>query len=210
MAGHVTDGLVDYENIKTDPSGLNQLLADIAGMDRSTLSPADEQAFLINAYNVLVIKNVVDHYPLESPLDVNGFFDRNKFEAAGATYTLNDLEKKELFARYPDARLHFVLVCAAIGCPVLIDSAYRGNTLDEQLDTQTRLALDNPRHVRIEDGGKKVFVSELFSWYEKDFTDTDSSIQKYINRYRTDPIPESARIDHITYDWRLNDLKKKR
>lgn len=209
LSTHVADGLVDYGAIKSTPARLNQLLDQIAGFDRSSLDAATEKSFLINAYNILVIKNVVDHYPMDSPLEANGFFDRDAFQVAGETKTLDGLEKRDLYVKYPDARLHFVLVCAALGCPELIESAYRAATLEAQLDAQTRAALNNPVHVRPATSGNEVQISELFSWYTDDFTRDGQSVIEYINTYRTDALPADANLGYITYNWQLNDVKKK-
>ena len=208
MAAYVTDGLVDYGAIDKSSDEMKNLLGMIADMDRSALSPEDDQAFMVNAYNVLVIKNVVDNYPTNSPLEVAGFFDRIKFEVSSKKYTLNDFEKGELFKQYPDARFHFVLVCAAIGCPELISEAYRGETLDDQLEERTRAVLNNVKHVRTV--GEKHEVSELFNWYEGDFTKGGTDVVGYINAYRNEPLDDSYKVGIITYDWQLNDLKKKR
>ena len=210
MAEHVADGWIDYEAIKNNPADLERAVDMIAAMDRESLASEDEKAFLINAYNVLVIKNIIDNYPTNSPLEVNGFFDRTKFEVAGTSYTLNELEKGDLFNAYPDARLHFVLVCAAIGCPELISEAYRAENLDDLLDARTRAVLNNDKHVRTIEEDKKHEVSELFTWYKKDFTEDGLDVIGYINKYRDTPLATGYKLGSITYDWQLNDVKKKR
>ena len=209
MAKNVANGLVDYEGVKNAPAELDALLAQIATLDRAGLSPEDEKAYLINAYNVLVIKNIVDHYPTQSPTAENGFFDRDKFQVSGKSQTLDDVEKRDLFVKYPDARLHFVLVCAAIGCPQLIEKAYRGDMLEDQLENRTKLTLSNDYYVKAEAGGDKVNISELFSWYKGDFVSDGVNEIDYINQYRDDQLPSNAKIGYITYDWQLNDSKKK-
>lgn len=209
MMTYVDEGLVNYGAIKVSPDALNDLTSMIAEMDRAGLGEADEKAFLINAYNLLVIKNVVDNYPTNSPLEVNGFFDRTKFEVASTSYTLNELEKGDLFTKYPDARLHFVLVCAAVGCPELIPEAYRGQTLDEMLTERTRVILNDDKHVQTDDQAKKHNVSELFTWYKGDFTAGGTDVIGYINQYREEALDESYKLGSITYDWQLNDTKKK-
>ena len=206
---HVQDGLVDYSGVKEDPEVLDRLVAMIATLDRDALSDADEKAYLINAYNVLVIKNVIDNYPTNSPLEVAGFFDRAKFEVSGTTYTLNELEKGDLFNAFPDARLHFVLVCAAIGCPELIPEAYRAETLDDMLNERTRVVLNNEKHVSTDADAKKHNVSELFTWYKKDFTEGGTDVIGYINQFRNEPLDDDFKLGTITYNWQLNDLKKK-
>ena len=209
LAEVVVDGLVDYRAIAEQPAALNALVDMIATLDRASLAADDEKAFLINAYNVLVIKNVVDNYPTNSPLEVNGFFDRARFEVSGTSYTLNGLEKEDLFKAYPDARLHFVLVCAAIGCPELIPQAYKAETLDEQLDTRTRIVLNNKKHVRTNEDSQRHEVSELFTWYKADFTQDGMDVIGYINQYREEPLQEGFKVGSITYDWQLNDVQKK-
>ncbi len=207
MDRYVEKGRVDYSAIHDDTGSLDQIVKMIGALDRDALSDADHQAFLVNAYNLLVIKNVSDHYPISSPLDVEEFFDSKTFQVDGKTYSLNELEKGQLYASYPDARFHFVLVCAAIGCPVLIESAYRGATLEEQLTNQTRLALNDNKHVRTDAGTHKVYVSQLFSWYEADFS-RDGKAVDFINKYRDEAIPGSFEVDYIEYNWQLNEKKR--
>ncbi|MFT6027328.1 MAG: hypothetical protein ACI8P5_001588, partial [Bacteroidia bacterium] len=117
-----SNGLVDYKTVKANPEQLNAILKQIANAPQ--YKSETEKAFLINAYNVFVIKGVVDHYPVEGPLKIDGFFDKKTFKFRGKQVTLNDVEKGMLYKAFPDARLHFVLVCAAIGCPKLASYAY--------------------------------------------------------------------------------------
>jgi Protein of unknown function, DUF547 len=205
MAKHVDKGSVAYKPIQANPDDLVALIARIEAFPYADLAAQDQKAFLINAYNLFTIKHVVDHYPIKSPLDLLDFFDRPAFHLGGRALSLNDIEKKELFARYPDPRMHFVLVCAAAGCPALMERAYRGNALDKQLDVRTKLALDDPRHVRVGSTESELQLSELFSWYKDDFGG-ESSVVAYINRFRSSPLPSASVVSYIPYEWRLNDL----
>ncbi len=205
LATHVRAGGVDYAAIQKQPAALDALLKTIAETNRAALAPADDKAFLVNAYNILVIKTVVDRLPLASPLDDAGFFNKAAYPVAGATLTLDDLEKKTLYVAYPDARLHFALVCAARGCPELIPEAYRGATLDAQLDRQTRHAMTSPQIVQYDSGSKTAQLSELFTWYAADFTRNHASVLAFINAYRATPIPDGATVTALPYDWKLND-----
>lgn len=209
MGKYVSEGLVDYEAVKNEPAQIDALLAQIATLDRTSLSPEDEQAYLVNVYNVLIIKNIIDHYPTASPTAENGFFDGDKFQVSGKSQTLDEVEKGDLYVKYPDARFHFVLVCAALGCPQLIEQAYRGSTLDEQLTRQTQLSLNDDFYLNVEPSGDKVNVSELFSWYKSDFERDGGSVIGFINKFRKEQLPENISIGYITYDWQLNDGKKK-
>ena len=61
---HVKDGLVDYPLIKEEPLELFELLNKIA---LENIPQDHEKAYLINAYNILVIASVVDAYPINCP-----------------------------------------------------------------------------------------------------------------------------------------------
>ena len=202
---NVNRGYVKYKSITEKPDKLNALLQQIASIQLNELSAEEQKAFLINAYNILVIKNVVDVFPVESPLDVKGFFDVKTFDVSGQQVTLNHLEKEMLYKNYPDARLHFVLVCAAIGCPKLSNNAYRTEILEKQLDIQTRKTLNNPKF--IQDSKDKVLLSEIFKWYEKDFVQPDQSLIEYINTFRALPIEADKPVDYYTYNWQINSAK---
>jgi len=203
---NVNRGYVQYEIIKEKPAKLNALLTQIASVKLNELSAKEQKAFLINAYNILVIKNVVDAFPIESPLHVKGFFDVKTFNVVGEKVTLNYLEKEMLYKNFPDARLHFALVCAAIGCPKLSNNAYRAEILEKQLNIQTRKTLNNPKFIQVLDD--KVMVSEIFKWYEQDFIKDDQSMIEFINAYRALPIKAKQKLDYYTYNWQINAATK--
>ena len=204
---HVRTGLVDYSAIKGNPTEISKLVESIAGVDSTIFQEGNqEKAFLINTYNIMVINATLVYYPLKSVMDIDRFFDTPNINLAGRNLSLNQLEKEILFKKYPDPRLHFVLVCAARGCPQLIDQVYLPDRLDKQLDQRTRMTLNDDRYVRIDHLSNTVFISELFKWYAKDFTESDRTIIAYINQYRKIKIPADYRIKYISYDWRLNDF----
>ncbi|MFS4417564.1 DUF547 domain-containing protein [Maribacter sp. 2307ULW6-5] len=205
LKAHVENGLVKYAAIKEDPAALESLLAKARAITVAKEDVANYQAFWINAYNLLVIKGVVDHYPIKSPLDVAGFFDKITYDVGGKQVTLNDLEHKLLRGNFPkEARFHFVLVCAGLGCPPIINAAYRPNTLETQLQEQTVKALNDANFIQV--GKKRVGISQLFNWYKEDFVH-NGSILDFINAYRSEKLPEKAKLSFYEYDWTLNQTK---
>lgn len=208
---YIDQGQVDYAQLVQGPEALNKLVASISTMSLSG-KEEEEKAFYINAYNILVIKTVVDHYPITSPLDVNGFFDHIKYNVAGSSMTLSHLENKVIRKNYNDPRVHFVLVCAALSCPELAGFAYTPGKLDKQLEEQTKKALNDPDFVRIKKNSELVLISKIFDWYSEDFKATGQSKVAYINTYRSkdDSIPEDYKVDYYPYSWKLNEKKKYR
>ena len=199
---YVRDSRVDYAAIHKNPKILNKLVEFIETAEVDSYTDAQRKAFGINSYNIMVIKTAIDNYPISSPLKVSGFFDGVKVTIAGKKTTLNNYEKKELLDRYKDGRLHFVLVCAAVSCPPLANFAYRPQELDEQLDDQTKAAMNNPDFIRVDDFAGTVSISKIFEWYVKDFP---PNVEAYINKYRDEKLPNSN-PSYYNYDWTLNDV----
>lgn len=203
LKAHVSNGLVDYKAITADSKELESLITMIENAEVAKSGSKDYQAFYINAYNLHVINGIVT-YNLKSPLDKAGFFDKIKVTVAGEKLTLNDIENKKLRAVVKDARFHFVLVCGALGCPPLINTAYKPELLESQLETQTKKAINNDQFIRV--NKNKVAVSQIFEWYKVDFTTNGSTILKFIDKYREQPLPEKAKLSFYTYNWKVNKL----
>lgn len=202
---YVNGGLVDYQKIKANPKLINSLINQIAYFQIKDKSPEEQKAFYTNAYNLLVIKQVVDNYPISSPWDVPGFFSEQEFNVTGQIVTLDQLEKEILFSAFPDPRLHFVLVCAAIGCPPIANYAYSPDSLEYTLERKTMEVLNIDWYVRV--SKNNVAVSKVFEWYNSDFESDTTSRLEYINLYRHIKIPETHSIDTYEYNWELNDTK---
>ena len=202
---YVEDGRVDYKAIKSNPTLLNELVTIAKNYTVSKDNVNEYQAFWINGYNISVIKTVVDNYPIASPLKKAGFFDVIKQEIGGMKITLNDIENKLLRGNFKsEPRFHFVLVCAGLGCPPIINEAYKPNILGAQLEKQTKIALNNPKFIRV--NKNKVQVSQIFEWYNGDFT-KNGNLAAYIDSYRDEKFPTKVKVSYYPYDWTLNDKK---
>lgn len=204
----VTDGRVDYDAIKKRPQALNALVSNIAETDVAEIEAIGKKAFLINVYNLLTIKSIIENGIPDSPLNVDGFFDKQTHNVGGNQVTLNHVEKEMLLPVYNDPRLHFVLVCAAVGCPKLQSFAYVPSKLENQIQEATIETLNNDYFVRIDNSRKKVELSQIFNWYGEEFLAESGSLISYVNQFRKNKIPSSYSVSHYTYDWDLNKLKK--
>ena len=201
-------GNVNYAAIKRNPVELKALLRRVETFDAAAAKPAEREAFYLNAYNLLVIGEVVARYPLESVQKVPGFFDKNLVRVAGEQLTLNDLEAKKLRQPYDDPRVHFALVCGAKGCPRLSRTAYAAAQLDAQLTTQARQVLQDPAFIRVDEKARKVQLSQVFKWYEADFKASGKTGVAYVNQFREGKaIPVTYAVDYYGYDWGLNNQK---
>ena len=202
---YVSNGRVNYKAVKENPEALQEALQLAKTIRIAPDKAKTYQAFWINTYNLLVIEGIVAAYPVKSPLAINGFFDGKKHEVGGENITLNAIENELLRKNFKEeARFHFVLVCAGLGCPPIINKAYLPSTLESQLQEQTVLALNNPSFIQLK--GKKVLLSQIFEWYKEDFTRNGDEID-FINRFRKEPLDPKTKVGYYPYDWTLNDTK---
>ena len=203
FSANVKNGKVAYDKIHKNQDELDAVLNIAKSINVAESNANNYQAFWINAYNLSVIKGIIDNYPTNSPLDNAGFFDKTTYSLGGKKITLNDIEHKLLRAKFKDPRFHFVLVCGAIGCPPLISKAYLPNTLDAQLEKQTKVAL-NGTFLKVNAKKKRVQASEIMKWYKEDFTLNGTTEIDFINKYRAEEVPAKSKISYFPYNWNLN------
>lgn len=196
--------LVDYPALKAYEN-LDKAYQALSSFDPKRLSGRDEQlAFYINAYNMLALKTIVDHWPIDSIKDVGSLlspvWDKPAGELGGKTVSLGEVEHKVL-RPMGEPRIHLAIVCASVSCPDLRDDPYTASKLSAQLDDQARRFLNNPGKGLIV-GKDKVQVSQIFDWFEKDFA-AGGGVTAFIKRYKTD-LPDLKIKANIDYDWTVN------
>ncbi|NMM49506.1 DUF547 domain-containing protein [Marinigracilibium pacificum] len=201
---YVEKGRVDYASIKDNPREINDMYAMLADIDLQGKDKNELTAFYINAYNIIVIHQIVKYYPLKSAINKNGFFNMIKHDVAGEQLTLDKIEKGKVIFKYGDPRVHFAFSCAANSCPELANFAFKPEVLDKQLDTRTKKAVDDSNFIKVNTSSKKVELNQIFEWYNKDFTQKGQDVITWINQYKTNDIPNSFKVTYYSYDWGLN------
>jgi hypothetical protein len=206
-----TEGLVDYKALRQEKAALDGYIADIAAAPFASLGRDEKLALLINAYNAFTLKLILDNYPVDSIQDIPSKqrWDAKRWVIGGQTYSLNQIEHEQIRPKFIEPRIHFALVCAAVGCPKLRQQAYAGSRIDEQLEEQTKSIHGSQRWFRFEPGDAQVRLTQLYNWYGGDFAQVAGSPLEYAARYS--PALQQAlhtgkpKIDWIDYDWALNE-----
>lgn len=209
-------GRVNYLAWKTESASvLREWLIQMENVDVSAYSHAPERlAYWINLYNAWVISSVLENYPIPSILPrVLGlpnwlkfwwFFSR-RFPPHHR-YSLNKIEHQILRKDFAEHRIHFALVCAAVGCPLLRNQAYFPDTVLEQLEADAIRFINNPNKVRYDSATHTLYCSKILKWYGKDFLKVAPSIPDYIRPYLQTEMSwkTQPRLAYLEYDWSLN------
>ena len=212
VADHVdSDGFVDYAGLADYEAKLDAYLDGLANATLDNLGRDERLALLINAYNAFTLRLILDHFPIGSIRDIPSAerWDAKRWVLAGETYSLDQIEHELIRPNFREPRIHFALVCAAIGCPPLRAEAYTGDRLEQQLEDQTRFTHGNERWLRYERGNATIELTSLYEWYAGDFEQVGGSVVEYAARYSEDLATDLAAghvptVRYLDYDWSLN------
>lgn len=195
----------EWHKNKEDVKALDAVLKAFSKTDLEALNRSEQKAFYINLYNAGMLQAVLDHYPIKTVTTIVpdfGIFKKKYIKLNGKKLSLDGIEKGTLLKHYHDPRIHFVVNCASRSCPPLADYPYRGESLEEQLDKQTRIFAESTEAVQIDKKNKTLKFTQLLQWYAKDFK--PHSPEAYFNQYRSEKLPRKYKTDWINYNWSLN------
>ena len=197
-----------------DREGLRAYIDSLASIPIRRYNKDEQFAYWVNLYNALTVYTVLDHYPVDTIRDIDitpglfgdGPWGKKLISVEGKELSLDDIEHRILRPIWDDPRIHYVVNCAAIGCPNLRPKALTGAEAETILETAAREFVNSPRSVwKTEDG---IAVSSIYAWFQEDFGGGDAGILAHLRTY-ADPALR-ARLDGVTaiadhdYDWRLN------
>lgn len=236
----VHDGSVDYAGLQKNRAGIDRFVSDINSVNQEEYSKwtrNQQLAFWINTYNGWLLQTVINHYPIKKRFLPGLIFPENSVQqipgiwkgittkAAGEDVSLDRIEHKILRAQFKEPRIHFAIVCASHGCPLLRNVPYLPATLDEQLDQAARDFLNNPAKVDIDPAKREVALSHIFKWFSEDFVrfagedwkknySTDKAgplafVCKYRAPAECDALKtQSYSVKYLDYDWSLNEMNR--
>ena len=232
---YVRDGLVYYRALRTERAVLDRYVRSLrdvpAGFEGWTTG--QRVAFWLNSYNALVLRTVVDHYPIrgDSPLyppdsirQIPGAFEGVTHAVAGRDLTLDAIESSFL-ASFGDPRVFLALGRGAVGSGRLRSEAYSAERLDEQLAAAVEEFATEPWGVVLDRPADTMRVSPVFGWRREAFirawagrgwTESGRSpIERAVLNLVESSLFPSERaflaqntfsFEYQEFDWRLNDL----
>ncbi|WP_244071968.1 DUF547 domain-containing protein [Nitrosomonas sp. PY1] len=228
---------VNYLGIAQYHSQLQQYLSQLAKVKKSNFfnwNQSEQLAFLINAYNAATIEMILRSYSslfvlrAYAPVTLSWksrliSMLKNQRELGfislfGTVLSLNDVEDMiRQPGNFDEPRIHFALHQGSIGSPALLNRAYTGIELENQLEKATRNFLSDRSRNRYNEETKRLEVSEIFDWYSEDFErgwHGWSSLRQFFTHYRDsladtpqarESVEEYADIQFLEFNWLLNE-----
>lgn len=204
-------GLVAYGQWKADAADLRKLddfVAAYARSDKPVASGPEEIAALINAYNAFTIRWILQNYPTESIRELDGSWDKARWNIGGRTVSLDEIENKGLRPLF-GWRVHATIVCAARSCPPLVNEAYTAANLDALTERAYRGWLAREDMNQFDGAAGVARVSPIFKWFKSDFTGEGAPAAVWT---KYGPVKREVllargelKVDYLDYHWGLND-----
>jgi hypothetical protein len=209
-------GMVDYAGLDREAGRLNGYVEAIGRAQFDEMGRKEKLTLLINAYNAFTLRLILDHYPIDSinSIPASERWDAVRWNVAGNIWSLNQIEHEQIRPKFREPRIHFALVCAAVGCPKLRQEAYDSSRLDAQLEDQSQYVHRSERWFRYSHENKIVHLTQLYNWYGGDFEQVGGSILDFAARYSPElkeglERGERPEVRWLEYDWSLNEQKRK-
>lgn len=205
---------VAYGSVSSaDKKSLQNYLGALQATDVTKLNRNEQYAFWLNLYNASTVNLGIKNFPLKSileiksnPLDLKGPFNDKVAKVNGKSLTLDTIESGIVRPIWNDPRLHYAFNCAAVSCPNLGSKAYKGATINAQLNAAAKAFVNDPRGIRINNG--KITASKIYFWYSEDFGKDEKAVLAHINKFASPNLKSAlagkTSIDNYEYDWALN------
>jgi hypothetical protein len=195
-------GIVNYKGFVENKKLLEDYIALLGeSLPTETWTIEDKLAYWMNAYNAMTIDLIIRSYPINSIKDLKKPWDQRLWKLGEKWYNLNEIEH-QILRKMNDPRIHFGINCASFSCPPLLNTAFNASEVDAQLDKVAIRFINDPRRNSI--SKMNIEISEIFSWFAKDFK-KDSSLSEFLNKYSKVQIHPKARKKFKKYDWSLNE-----
>ena len=205
---HVTnEGVVDYKKfngpkLKKYLNYLEKTTVDVSWSNNK------KKAFWINAYNAYTIYLIIHALNTEKIKSITDIKKEGKtawkipfVNVGGIKYSLDYIEHEILRKTLFDPRIHVGVNCASGSCPKLGNTAFTEENIEATLEQLMKDFINDTSRNKI--SKKKVQISSIFNWFQKDFTN-NSSLIDYLNKYSETKINSNAKISYLKYDWSLN------
>ena len=202
-----------YNELKKNEGVLSSYLNELESLKKekfNTFNQDQKLAFWINAYNAYTIQIILNHYPVKSIKDISsgwlssGPWKKDFINLFGTKISLDNIEHDTIRKEFDEPRIHFAVNCASIGCPSLLQEAFVGANLDNQLDRAADNFLQNKSKNYVK--GNTLHLSKIFKWYGGDFDQKYGGFKSYIIKALNLP-QKDYELEFNDYDWNLNEVK---
>lgn len=176
----VKEGGLSQKQAKTSFYLLDNFLVSLESVSETEIeswSRENQIVFWINAFNALKVKQIISKDLKESTTMDEVLSLKNK------KYSLQDIRDTILRKGFRDERIMFALFDGAMNGPVLKNTAYEAENIDEELNQAVILFLKEGSKNKIPSAKKEIALSYLFEDFAEDFILNYGSYENLHKKY---------------------------
>jgi len=191
---------------------LKNYIDDLAGQKPSSMSCEEGLAYWANLYNALTVQVVAENWPVKSIKEIKsgtftaGPWKRDIVTVEGRTLSLDGIEHDTMRKTWDEPRIHYMVNCASVGCPNLMQKAWSADTLEADMNAAAADYINSNRGGIV--SGNSVKISSIFKWYKEDFGGNNSGIIAHMKKYATGDkkaaLEGVSKVSGDEYDWSVN------
>jgi Protein of unknown function, DUF547 len=228
---------VNYSALAVHEKGLDSCVKTISKAKKKeyqSFTLDQKRAYWINAYNIFLLKIVVENYPIKggvkyskfpanSPMSINGAWTDFKFKSPEGKVTLSRIENN-ILPSLGEPLFIFGICNGTKGAAALSPDVYTAQNLEQQLDKAARRFIADKSNVSLSPTGACVLVTSYLKNHASLFSTGYFKPGQYKNRekreiilmnllakYDRGELAKIVRSNEFSFtwtemDWSLNDI----
>lgn len=178
------------------------------------LSSDEQLAYWLNLHNIAVIEQIMQVYPVSDVERIRVGENRERLHdakiltVAGVPLSLNDIRLRIVYEQWDQPEVMYGFFSGAIGGPEIRNTAYSGETVWRQLNSNAREFINSLRGV--DTHPRELRVSTLYEEGADFFPNFDADLRAHLLEYARgatiSEIDERRRVRPIVEEWGIADM----
>lgn len=214
----VKDNSVDYAALKKSPL-LKESMREIAHISPAKMINDKERlSYWLNVYNLIVIKECADRFPIKDLRELANDPTRRKFTVGGDKLSMQTIKVDKIEPLFNDnfPEEVFLMCGGAMGHPPILDHPVEPEKMDKDMKQASFLWVMDPLNVQYDRYKGRFDVGPFMQWHEDLFAKRYGSAMDFVISFLNPDAQEA--ITNVTilkgyglpFNWILNDYALKK
>ncbi|MBA3993150.1 MAG: hypothetical protein C0469_06440 [Cyanobacteria bacterium DS2.3.42] len=209
----VKDNSVDYAALKKSPL-LKESMRELAHISPAKMIDSKERlSYWLNAYNLIVIKEIADRFPIPDLKKLDNDPTRRKFTVGGEKMSMQAIKIEKIEPMFNDnfPEEIFLMCGGAIGHPWILDHPIVPDRMDKDMKEASYRWVCEPTNVSFDKYKSRLDVGPYLQWhqglFEKRYGTPIDFVMSFLNNDAMETISSIAVIKGfgLPFNWTIND-----
>ena len=218
LKAFVKDSAVDYAGLKKSPL-LKESMKEIAHISPAKMIDKKERlCYWLNAYNLVVMKEVADRFPITDLRQLDNDPTRRKFTVGGDKISMQTIKIDKIEPMFNDNYPEeiFLMAGGAMGHPPILDHPTSPETMDKDMKEAAYRWIVDPSNVSLDRYKSRFDVGPFLQWnqglFEKRYDSPIDFVISFLNASAQESISAVTILKGfgLPFNWTINDVELKK